>query len=143
MALVNIYSFEIDINGNWIGTSQFRFSEAIYELDLIGFNISSLDQYRDMMETFYSETQRIGQVAKSNPLPYNMLRWTAHSAYYSVELRALTSQRGDQRFQMTGSPAQVFDLSLKTARVLGPLGYGNCSVLFFGHKFPSISLKRS
>lgn len=77
------------------------------------------------MAAFYSDIQRIGQVAKSKPLSYNVIRWTAHSVYYSVKFRTLSSKEGDQRFQMTGSPAQVFDLSLQTARILGPLGYGN------------------
>ena len=118
-----IFSYGVDIRGNWVGSSQFRFSDAVYELDLTGFNISSMDQYEDMMGAFYRDIQRIGQAAKSMNLASNLILWTAYSRYYSVESKALDTQKGGQRFQMTGATAQVFDLSLQTARVLGPFGY--------------------
>ena len=78
-----------------------------------------------MMDTFYQEIQRIGRAAKSMTLAYNLLLWTAYSRYYSLESRTLNSMEGNQRFQMAGSTAHVFDLSHQAARVLGPLGYLN------------------
>ena len=110
------------MNGNWIGSSEFRYPMAVYELDLNGYNITDISHFQSMMEAFYQDILRIGKLSENMTLSYNLLLWTTYSRYYSVESRSLKSQRGGQRFQMTGAIKHVYNLASHFARMLGPAG---------------------
>ena len=74
------------------------------------------------MEAFYQDTIRVGKLAANQTLSYNLLLWTAYNRYYSVESQSLGSQKGGQRFQMTGAIKQVYNVNFQPLRLLGPEG---------------------
>eukprot|EP01035_Chromulina_nebulosa_P023579 gene23579-30573_t len=133
-------SYYADLNGNWIGSSGFRYSNALYQLDLNGFSISDISQYEEMMQAFQADILRIGNMAKSMNLAFNLLLWTAYNRYYSLDSRSLVRSPSDsmkgglQQFQMTGDAKQVFDLKYQAIRVMSFAGY--CPII------PSTSYSR-
>ena len=120
--ILHISSLIVDTDGNWIGSSEFRYANAAYELALNGYNITDNSHFKTMMEAFYQDILRIGKLAENMTLSYNLLLWTAYNRYYSVESGTLGSQKGGQRFQMTGAIQQVFNKQLQLLRMIGPEG---------------------
>ena len=118
-----------DKNGNWIGSSGFRYSNVLYQLDLNGFNISDISQYQDMMSAFSGEILRIGSMAKSMNLAYNLILWTTYNRFFSLDSRSVvlhpsaSMKGGMQKFQMIGDAKQVFDLKYQAVRVISAAGF--------------------
>lgn len=112
-----------------MGSPGFRYSNVLYQLNLNGFSISDISQYEDMMKAFQTDILRIGNMAKSMNLAFNLLLWTTYSRYYSLESRSLVRNPPDsmkgglQQFQMTGDAKQVFDLKYQAVRVMSFAGF--------------------
>lgn len=110
----------------------FEYYDAMYSLQLSGFNISSVQQYNQMMNSFHMQLQSVGKRARSRNLAHNLLLWTNFLSYYSLELPSTQnisalSQGKLQSFQMTGQPKQVFDLRFQIVTAASKFGYGNDS----------------
>ena len=82
-----------------------------------------------MMQAFQADILRIGNMAKSMNLAFNLLLWTAYNRYYSLDSRSLVRSPSDsmkgglQQFQMTGDAKQVFDLKYQAIRVMSFAGF--------------------
>jgi len=121
-------SYLADTRGNWIGTPQFSYYHAKYVLNLNGFNITTYQQYIDMMHTFENSLRNIGKKAVHQNLAYNLIYWMGFVEYYSVTFPSssnfTTIGKGQlQSLQMTGYPKQVFDLNYQVVRVTSYKGY--------------------
>ena len=119
----------VDNNGNWIGSAGFRYPNMLYHFEFNGLRISTISQYEKMMDTFYADILRIGNMAKTTNLALNLLLWTTYRSYYSLDSQSLVlhpsdSQKGGlQKFQMSGDVKRVFNLKYQAVRVMGPAGY--------------------
>ena len=114
--------------GNWVGTRDFTYRKAAYELILNGFSVSSMDQYTKMMTVVKEDLQRIGKIATTQNLAFNLLYWMAYLNIYSVDFPMATNfsaiGKGQlQYFQMTGKPSKVFNLNYQAVGFAGAAGY--------------------
>jgi hypothetical protein len=66
-------SFMADVNGNWIGSPAFDYSYAPYEVSFINFEVSSEDQYAEMMTQFQVGLVALGEMSSSQNLPQNLM----------------------------------------------------------------------
>lgn len=105
-------TFLADNTGDWIGTPDFDFSDGLYSISLSNFQ-GSYAQYAQMMETFRSSLQEIGQRALQHSVAYNLLMWSSYIRYYSTEYPLSTNLTSVglgqlQYIQMTGNPSVIF-----------------------------------
>jgi hypothetical protein len=105
----------------------FEYYDAMYSLQLSGFNISSMHQFAQMMDSFRAQLQSCGELAQSRNLAYNLLLWTNFVAYYSLEYPSIQnfsalSQGKLQSFELTGKPKQVFDMRFQKFTMASKFG---------------------
>jgi hypothetical protein len=110
-----------DYNGNWAGTPAYEESKALYSLSLSNFQVSSPNQYVDMMRSFYTNLAMVGVTAKENNLPTNLVYWMTYTQYYYLADPQLTNFTGVgygqlQTLQLTADPSVVFNLLNTVAR---------------------------
>lgn len=121
-------SYLADSEGNWVGSPEFSYSQAKYDIFLSNFEVNGFDQYQEMMDTFYQSLQDIGQTAKQQNLAYNIVYWISFLRYYSVQYPTATnfSDIGYgqlQYIQMTGDPLTTFDLANYQIQFASQSGY--------------------
>ncbi len=66
-------SYMADSNGNWIGSPNFEYSESPYEVSFNNFEVSSEDQYAQMMTQFQVGLVALGEMTASQNLPQNLM----------------------------------------------------------------------
>eukprot|EP01031_Cornospumella_fuschlensis_P042177 gene42177-51502_t len=120
-------SYLADKQGNWIGSPDFLYSGAKYDLSFNNFQVTSFSQYVEMMETFEAALLSMGAKANVQNLPYNLLVWISFIKFYSVEYPTATNFTSIgtgqlQYIQMTGNAKDTFDLANQIVTIGSPRG---------------------
>ena len=90
--------------GMWGGVKGFKFTHALYRVDLQHYQNSEEEYTRQMQEYVYPKLLKLSEESSSNDGVLNMLNWM------SWEARLRPDQPGDHNvFQMTGNPLIIFD----------------------------------
>ena len=90
--------------GTWQGEEGFKFTHALYRVDLQHYKNSEEEYTYQMQQYVFPELQKISQFAETQDASVNMLLWM------SWEARLRPDIKGDHNvFQMTGNPLIIFD----------------------------------
>lgn len=124
-------SFLADWFGNWGGSREFRFTTAIYRLELSNFQVETEEEYKKMFDSYRIRLRNALSVVRDQTLPENLLIWMSYVDYYSLEYPTTEDFRNIgfgkvQYLELTGSPSVVFDRSFLEG-VAGGVN-GSCTI---------------
>jgi TRAP-type C4-dicarboxylate transport system permease small subunit len=116
-----------DNRGNWVGSPQFVYANALYSMSLSNFEGSNA-QYSDMMTYFNTVLIDLGKDGRADSLPYNLARWSSFIRYYSLDDPSLTNFTSTgygqlQYLQLTGDPQTIFNLAYQQMVMGSTKGY--------------------
>jgi hypothetical protein len=102
-----------DTRGNWEGTPGFIYYESIFLFSFSNFEVSSLKEYRQMLDVYNSSLHYYGELSSRQNLGLNVVLWVSFVRYYStadpLTSNFSTTGRGNlQYMELTGDPAVVF-----------------------------------
>jgi hypothetical protein len=106
-------SYYGDTLGNWEGTPGFVYYESILHFSFNNFEVSSVQEYQQMMGVFNTSLHYYGELSSRQNLGLNVVLWMSLVRYYSTA-DPLTSNfsstgRGNLQFmELTGDPAVIF-----------------------------------
>lgn len=121
-------AYMADSKGNWVGTTNFVYSQGEFLVTLNNFRVDSSFQYEQMMQTYQDGLIQIGEATSNMNLAQNLIYWMCYIRYYDIAEPTLTnfSSVGHgslQYIQLTGDPAEVFDLSYVQGHIISKAGY--------------------
>ncbi len=112
------------------GRNKFAYYSSPFRVQFTNFQVQNIQEYRDMMRTFRSSIDLIGNYSEVEPLPVNLIIWMSYIHYYNVAdplntSYALIGTDSLQYMEFTGGPSVVFKSSFSQAMLSNHNGFCN------------------